>query len=175
MTDRSLIYRIQGASWALELPVDQLQAIQSQAQRKWWSKEAAGQLFSTEPGSDMVRVDAVTKLPARAATRTGLRLDIPAVRKEREAFFERGLHCLGFWHTHPEPVPTPSPADMALAADHASASSATFGGLVFVIVGTAAAPAGVGVWVHDGTTLWPAPAETTVCPTRVQPTDILSS
>lgn len=175
MTDRSLIYRLPGASWAFELPVEPLQALQSHAQRKWWSREAAGQLFSKEPDSDMVRVDAVTKLPSRVATRTGLRLDIPAVRKEREVLFEQGLHCLGFWHTHPEPVPTPSPDDIALAADHASASSATFGGLVFVIVGTAAAPAGVGVWVHDGSTLWPALAETTVCAMRVQPTDILSS
>lgn len=175
MTDRSLIYRLPGASWALAVPVEQLQTLQSHAQRKWWSKEAAGQLFSKEPGSDIVRIDAVTKLPAKVATRTGLRLDLPAVRKEREVLFEQGLHCLGFWHTHPEPVPTPSPDDIALAADHASASSATFGGLVFVIVGTVPAPAGVGVWVHDGTALWPAPAEMSTRASRIQPTDILSS
>lgn len=175
MTDRSLIYRLPGASWALELPVEQLQALQSHAQRKWWSKEAAGQLFSAGPGGDIVRVDAVTKLPARVATRTGLRLDIPAVRKEREVLFEQGLHCLGFWHTHPEPVPTPSPDDIALAAEHARASSATFGGLVFVIVGTAAVPAGVGVWVHDGNTLWPAIEQMKAPAIRAHPTDILSS
>lgn len=156
MTDQSLVYRLPGASWTLELPAEQLRTLQSHAQRKWWAKEAAGQLFSVAPGGDVVRIDAVTKLPARVATRTGLRLDIPAVGKERKAFFQHGLHCLGFWHTHPEPVPTPSPDDISLAADHAKASSAAFAGLVFVIVGTAEAPHGIGIWVHDGTTLWRA-------------------
>lgn len=156
MASGKRVHRIPGASWALELPDEAIETLQSHAQRHWWSKEAAGQLFSFAPGRDVVRVDAVTKLPARAATRTGLRLDIPAVAKEREALFNDGLHCLGFWHTHPEPTPTPSSDDIQLAADHASASRDSFAGLVFVIVGTACAPESIGVWVHDGTTLWRA-------------------
>lgn len=156
MASGSLVYRIPGASWSLELPVEALKTLQSHAQSHWWSKEAAGQLFSFAPGSDIVRIDAVTKLPARVATRTGLRLDIPAVAKEREALFKDGLHCLGFWHTHPEPAPTPSPDDINLAADHARASRDSFAGLVFFIVGTAVALESIGVWVHDGTKLWRA-------------------
>lgn len=164
MASNTLIYRIPGASWVLELPVEALETLQSHTQRRWWSKEAAGQLFSAAPGQSSVRVDAVTRLPPKVASRTGMRLDIPAVVKERELLFKEGLHCLGFWHTHPEPTPSPSSDDIALAAEHARAGQSGFTGLVFAILGTAPAPDGLGVWVHDGTALWralpekPAPA-----------------
>jgi len=160
MASGSRVYRIPGASWTIELPATALETLQSHAQRRVWSKEAAGQLFSYAPESNTVRVDAVTKLPPKAASRTGLRLDIPAVVNERELLFRQGLHCLGFWHTHPEPSPSPSPDDIALAADHARAGRSVFAGLVFVIVGTSPAPEGLGVWVHDGATLWRALPET---------------
>jgi proteasome lid subunit RPN8/RPN11 len=156
VSEGSLVYRIPGAGWALELPAEAVRVLQSHAQRRWWSSEAAGQLFSAAPGQSNVRVHAVTKLPAKAASRTGLRLDIPAVIKERQQLFARGLHCLGFWHSHPEPKPSPSPDDTRLAEEHARAGWAAYAGLVFIIVGTAPAPDGLGVWVHDGTTLWRA-------------------
>jgi hypothetical protein len=153
VSEGSLVYRIPGAAWTLELPADAVRVLQSHAQRRWWSSEAAGQLFSAQPGQSNVRVDAATKLPAKAASRTGLRLDIPAVVKERQQLFAQGLHCLGFWHSHPEPRPLPSPDDTCLAKEHARAGWAAYAGLVFIIVGTAPAPDGFGVWVHDGITL----------------------
>jgi DNA polymerase III epsilon subunit-like protein len=152
----TLVYRIPGATWTLELPAEALRTLQSHAQLRWWSKEAAGQLFSSAPGMSSVRVDGVTKLPSKAASRTGLRLDIPAVAREREILFKQGLHCIGFWHTHPEPTPSPSTDDIALAAEHALAGRTAFAGLVFVIVGTSNPPEGIGIWVHDGVTLWRA-------------------
>lgn len=154
-----MIYRIPKATWTLELPAEALVTLHSHAQRHWWSKEAAGQLFSSAPGLSCVRVDAVSKLPPKAASRTGLRLDIAAVVRERQLFFRQGLHCLGFWHTHPEPIPSPSPDDIALAAEHAHADQAAFAGLVFAIVGTSNPPEGLGIWVHDGMKLWPAHPE----------------
>jgi hypothetical protein len=165
MVDRSLVYRIPSASWALEFPAEYLRALESHGQLRRLSNEAAGQLYSAAPQNEVVRVDAVTELPTLAANRTGLRLNMPAIGKEREAYFEKGLHCLGFWHTHPEPVPSPSSDDIAMAADHANAGRTVFAGLVFVIVGTAAAPEGIGVWVHDGTSLWRALPELEPAPT----------
>lgn len=160
MASDRLIYRIPGASWTIELPLEALDTLQLHAQRRWWSKEAAGQLFSHDPASNAIRVDTVTTLPHKTASRTGLRLNIRAVAEERELLFEQGLHCLGFWHTHPELTPSPSAADIELAAEHARAGGEAFAGLVFVILGTSPVPKGLGVWVHDGTTLWRAVLET---------------
>lgn len=156
MGETTLLYQIPGATWSLEFPAEAIQQLQSNAQRWFWAREAAGQLYTSAPGSSVVRIDKVTKLPPRAASRTGLRLDITAVATERSNLFRTGLHCIGFWHTHPEPSPRPSSDDIAMAADHARAGFGQYTGLVFVIVGTAPAPEGLGVWVHDGTTMWRA-------------------
>lgn len=128
-------------------------------QRHWWTNESVGQLYATDMTGDRIVVDAVTKLRSRWASYTGVRLDVPLVNEERAGYFKQGLHCLGFWHSHPEQVPKPSGDDIAMAADHARAGIAVFAGIVFVIVGTAAPPLGLGVWVHDGTTLWQAHSE----------------
>lgn len=159
MADVKLSYRIPGATWTLEFPAAVVKDLLSHAQRRFWSRESAGQLYSGSPGSTRVRVDTITKLPSRAANRTGLQLDIPAVTREREALFRTSLHCIGFWHTHPEPSPRPSRDDIAMAADHARAGFGVFTGLVFVIVGTAPAPEGLGVWVNDGMKMWQAMPE----------------
>jgi hypothetical protein len=46
-----------------------------------------------------------------------------------------------------------------MAREHAQAGKNDFEGLVFAIVGTDAFPPGLGVWVHDGVTLWRAEPE----------------
>jgi hypothetical protein len=108
---------------------------------------------------DVLRVDVVTKLHAKWASHTGVRLDVAKVNEERARLFKQGLHCLGFWHSHPESVPSPSSDDIAMAADHAKASLNVYAGILFVIVGTADAPLGIGVWVHDGTEMLQAYSE----------------
>lgn len=98
----------------------------------------------------------MTRLPPKWAGYAGVSLNLSAVQRERTKLFEQGLHCVGFWHSHPEPSPKPSAVDLRMAADHAQASKEDFTGLVFVIVGTAPPPTGLGVWVHDGHTAWQA-------------------
>lgn len=154
MAENGFIYRIPGAAWSLEFPTEAVTYLVSHAQRRWWSKESVGQLYSADLTTGIVRVDAVTKLRSRWSSHTKVRLDIPAVDEERTRLFNQGLHCLGFWHSHPEPVPEPSPDDIAMAADHARAGKEVFAGMVFAIVGTAPPPDGLAVWIHDGTTLW---------------------
>lgn len=156
MADETLIYRIPGAVWSLELSNAAVEKLTAYAQRCWWSTESVGQLYSANFQPDIIRVDAVTKLQSTWSSHTRVRLDLPAMNRERAEFFQNGLHCLGFWHTHPEPIPTPSQEDITMAADHAFEGLDLFSGIVFVIVGTAPAPDGLGVWVHDGTKLWQA-------------------
>jgi hypothetical protein len=156
MNNESLLYQILGANWSLKFPQDAVVGLTSHAQRSWWSKESVGQIYSENVCTDTISVDAVTKLRSNWNSYTGVRLDIPSVNRERAEFFAKGMHCIGFWHTHPEPFPTPSQEDIEMAAEHARAGHEVFTGIVFVIVGTAPPPAGLGVWVHDGTTLWRA-------------------
>jgi len=82
-----------------------------------------------------------------------------AVNRERQEMYAEGFHCLGFWHSHPESRPTPSHDDIKMAKEHAKAGKNDFEGLVFAIVGTDPFPSGLGVWVHDGDTLWRAEPE----------------
>lgn len=159
MKNDSLVYRIPEAIWSLELPSDVVSKLTKYAQRRWWSRESVGQLYSSNLSSAVVRTDKVTKLKSVFSSHTRVLLDLPAVEREREEYFRAGYHCLGFWHTHPEPIPDLSPEDRVMAADHALAGRAQYTGLVFIIVGTAAPPEGIGVWVHDGARLWQANSE----------------
>lgn len=159
MTESGLVYRIPGATWCLELSPVITACLADQAQRHWWSKESVGQLYTKDMTGDVLRVDVVTKLHAKWASHTGVRLDVAKVNEERARLFKQGLHCLGFWHSHPESVPSPSSDDIAMATDHAKASLNVYAGILFVIVGTADAPLGIGVWVHDGTKMLQAYSE----------------
>jgi hypothetical protein len=156
MTDASLNYQIPGALWSLEIPNATVKNLYAHAQRWFWSKESVGQLYSANLQAKVICIDEITKLRSTWSSHTSVQLDIAAVNKERADYFRNGLHCLGFWHTHPEPVPKPSDQDITMAADHAVAGRELYSGLVFIIVGTAPHPKGVGVWVHDGCKLWQA-------------------
>lgn len=102
----------------------------------------------------VMREDRVTRLTPKWAGYSGVKLDLASVKRERLQMYRQGLHCLGFWHSHPEPRPAPSHDDLVMAAEHARAGKEEFEGLVFMIVGTDPFPAGLGVWVHDGHTFW---------------------
>ncbi|MGW8304719.1 MAG: Mov34/MPN/PAD-1 family protein [Achromobacter pulmonis] len=153
MNRGTLVYALPGASWSLVFPPDALEVLRTNAQVGRRSKEAAGQIYARNLSAPLVTIEAVTKLKPRNSWFAGVKIDITAVDSERAAMFSHGLHCLGFWHSHPEPIPKPSHSDRILAANHARASSNEFTALVFIIVGTAVFPDGLGVWVHDGNRL----------------------
>ena len=150
MTSGSTVYRLPQANWALEFGASAVETFQKHVQASRRSKESVGQLYSKDLTGDHLVVDVATVLKPTWAAWARVRFDAKQAMAEREALFERGLHCIGLWHTHPEPSPTPSPEDRALARDHALAAAQQLSGLVFAIVGTLPMPAGVRVWVHDG-------------------------
>lgn len=151
MNKGSLIYEIPGASWSLEFPAEVLGFLGSYAQVGLKTKEAVGQFYARDLTTSSVIVDVVTCLKPKSSWFAGLKIDISTVNRERAEMFAQGLHCLGFWHSHPEAVPQPSFTDRALAASHAKAAKEEFSALLFVIFGTDPFPRGLGVWFHDGT------------------------
>ncbi len=154
-----LKYRIKGAAWSLEFSAEVVAALALTVQRGRHSRESVGQLYTADTTSNPIRVDRMSRLTPQWAGYSGVRLNMVAVKRERAEMYAKGLHCLGFWHTHPEPRPTPSHADITLAKEHAEASKGDFEGLVFAIVGTDPFPLGFSIWVHDGETMWRAEPE----------------
>ncbi|MFM0619777.1 Mov34/MPN/PAD-1 family protein [Paraburkholderia nemoris] len=149
MTYCTLNYRLPGAGWSLQFSEAALQTLLGHVQRSRVSKESVGQLFTRDLTVSPIVVELATVLTPTLATRTRVTFDTDGAMTEREAFFERGLHCIGLWHTHPEASPTPSIDDRLLARQHAVAARPQLAGLVFAIVGTAPPPAGLRVWVDD--------------------------
>jgi len=153
MKSPALSYRLPDATWSLRFAESALQTLLDHVQHSRTSNESVGQLFVRDLTQDPVVVELATVLvPTRAAWARVI-FDTDRAMTEREVLFEKGLHCIGLWHTHPEPSPTPSTDDRMLAREHALAARSQLAGIVFVIVGTVPVPAGIRVWVDDGIVL----------------------
>lgn len=157
MSEAHLSFRLPDAAWALEFSIEVQRTLGASAQLQRGSRESVGQIFTRCLASERVLVEVATVLKPTLAMRMKVRFDTAAALAERQAMFDRGLHCIGLWHTHPEPVPEPSSEDRSLALDYARAAMPQVSGVVFVIVGTLPMPAGVRVWVADENGLRLAP------------------
>ncbi len=120
--------------------------------------EAGGQLFARFAGARVVVEEATGPRATDRRTRTSY---VPDRTAEQEEIVERhahGLHYVGDWHTHPGSVPEPSPRDLVSMAECVTKSTHALNGFLLVIVGQAAAPAGLYVSVHDNAGFyWLAP------------------
>jgi integrative and conjugative element protein (TIGR02256 family) len=127
-----------------------LRHFEAHRQVRFWQREAGGLLFARlAPG--VIRVEEVTG--PRATDRRGRRSyqgDRRAEQREIDGRHADGLHYVGDWHTHPEPRPSPSAADEAAMIARVTRSDHQLRGLLFAIVGTAPAPDGLALFVHDG-------------------------
>ncbi|MCA8057138.1 MULTISPECIES: Mov34/MPN/PAD-1 family protein [Burkholderia cepacia complex] len=149
----AISYRLPGATWSLRFSEPAIQTLLDHVQHSHTSKESVGQLFVRDLMQDPVLVEVATVLVPTRAAWTRVTFNTDRAMTEREALFEKGLHCIGLWHTHPEPSPTPSTDDRMLAREHALAARPQLAGIVFVIVGTMPTAAGIRVWVDDGNVL----------------------
>ena len=153
MTSNPPLFRLPDSALSLQFDTVAYLVLGKHAQHRRRSRESVGQLFTRDlVTSDIVIEEATVLRPVRAAWAT-VSFDVEQAMVEREVMFQRGLHCIGLWHTHPEPRPEPSPKDRVLARDHALAARPQLDGIVFVIVGTQPYPAGLWVGVDDGTIL----------------------
>jgi hypothetical protein len=148
-----LRYQIAHATWSLDFTPETQVMFAQHVQHRRWSKESVGQLFTRDLTQDVITVELATLLKPKWSSFARVSFDPVTAAAERARLFKEGLHCIGWWHTHPEPKPHPSQEDLALVKDHALAAQPTLTGLAFAIVGTLPMPDGLGMWVHDGTEL----------------------
>lgn len=172
MSEPASVYQLPDAQWSLRFSEDALRVLHRHVQRRRWSKESVGQLYSRDLTSNEIVVDRATVLTPMSAGWARVQFHTRSAIDERQALFLQGLHCVGWWHTHPEPRPSPSGKDRKLARDHALAARVQLAGLVFAILGTDPMPSGLRVWVDDGSELRQANPQSREA---TRPTDVTES
>jgi len=115
------------------------------------SRENGGQLFArfVQDGIQ-VEVATVTRGFSRR-TRFGFWPDRKAEQADINQLFERGLHYIGDWHTHPEEVPSPSATDKLKMQEIFRNSRHELPFMLMAIVGQAALPQGLFLGVVQDT------------------------
>ena len=146
-----LIYPLGCSHQLLILTERVLDHVQRHRQVRKTQREAGGQLFARFDG-DRIIVEEATG-PRRSDRRSRLTYAPDRSTEQAEILerFQRGLHYIGDWHTHPERLPTPSEVDTKSMAECVVQSTHTLHAFVLMVVGTAAPPAGLHVSLHDGT------------------------
>jgi integrative and conjugative element protein (TIGR02256 family) len=119
-------------------------------QNRPWRREAGGQLFARFGAGEILIEEATGPRPTDSRGRTYYRPDRRAEQKEILERFERGLHYVGDWHTHPSEIPEPSGTDVRNINECFKKSRHSLNGFILVLVGMARAPRGLRVSVHDG-------------------------
>jgi integrative and conjugative element protein (TIGR02256 family) len=130
-----------GQTLILTQPV--LERFSEHRQRRWWQREAGGQLFARFDGTDIFVVEATP--PGRYDIRSRFSFQ-PNRRREQSEILERherGLHFIGDWHTHPEAEPHPSSVDAKSMHDLVTQSQHQLNGFIMIIVGTRDVPDGL--------------------------------
>lgn len=142
----SLQYRVSNMMVGIEPQA--LAVFEKYRQRKWYSKEAGGQLFARVTEGAWSIVDATGPRPKDARGKFHFWPDRKAEQKEIELFHTRGLQFVGDWHTHPEQIPKPSRCDLDSISRVSRLSTHTFAGFLLIIVGRENFPKGLSVSFH---------------------------
>ena len=141
-----LRYEQQNDGGAGIILTDQVLAIMQQyRQITEEDREAGGQLFARFQGQDTIIVEATPPRPSDRRTHMRFRPNRKQQQQEINERYDRGLHFVGDWHTHPELFPRPSAEDFASMEDCYKRSIHELRAFILVIVGTAQTPGGVSV------------------------------
>ena len=144
-----LEYPIGSSGQVLVLPEEIVRKFRRYRQKRWYQREAGGQLFARLSLSRIVIGEATGPRRTDRRTRTSYVPDRAAEQREINSRHADGLHYVGDWHTHPEMVPRPSGLDIASISDSVRKSTHALNGFLLVIVGQAEPPDGLLVSVHD--------------------------
>ena len=145
-----IVYPIGTSGQQIVLTDPVLEHLLHHRQRRWYHKEAGGQLFAKIGGSRIYVVEATGPRRTDRRSRTGYHPDRGAEQAEIAERHPKGLHFVGDWHTHPDTVPRPSGRDLASIAECFSKSGHNLNGFLMLIVGTADPPGGFHASLHDG-------------------------
>lgn len=122
-------------------------------QRRFYQREAGGQLFARISNNDW---EIVSATGPRLQDRRSRFSFWPHRASEQEEIFAqhaRGLDYVGDWHTHPEDTPKPSPDDLTSITQIVRRSTHHLPGFLLLIVGQRSFPEGLWASFHsvDGT------------------------
>lgn len=127
----------------VDVSADVLRHFQQHIQRRCFDKEAGGQLFAAIRRNVWSVAVATGPRPSDYRTRFGFRPDRAAERAEIQSLFEKGLHYVGDWHTHPQNVPRPSWLDLRSMKQMAEQSVHSLPGFLMAVVGRSDTPNGI--------------------------------
>lgn len=119
-------------------------------QKRWYQKEAGGQLFARFEAESVILSQVSGPRKTDKRSRFGYEGDRSAERREIEEMYGQGLHYIGDWHTHPEPLPQPSGLDLRSIGECVRKSEHALNAFLLIVVGTAAFPAALCALIHDG-------------------------
>jgi integrative and conjugative element protein (TIGR02256 family) len=144
-----LEYAIGSSGQVLVLSKEVVQKFRRYRQKRWYQREAGGQLFARLSASRIVVEEATGPRRTDRRTRTSYVPDRAAEQREIDSRHACGLHYIGDWHTHPETFPVSSRVDIASISESTRKSTHTLNGFVLVIVGQAEPPSGLLVAAYD--------------------------
>jgi integrative and conjugative element protein (TIGR02256 family) len=117
-------------------------------QRRFYQREAGGQLFARVRKDDWVICSATGPRPRDRRGRFSFWPHRPSEQEEIFQHHALGLDYVGDWHTHPEDVPTPSSDDLSSISEVVRRSTHHLPGFLLLIVGRKPLPKGLWASFH---------------------------
>lgn len=146
----SIEYSLGKSEQKLVLADAALSHMKRRQQRRWWQREAGGQLFARFLDAQIIVEEATGPRFGDKRSRVSYIPYPAAEQREIDKRFKLGLHYVGDWHTHPEQVPTPSGSDIVSIRNCFVMSRHDLDAFLLVIVGLAPLPGGLHVSLHGG-------------------------
>ncbi|NHZ83963.1 hypothetical protein F2P44_32570 [Massilia sp. CCM 8695] len=146
-------FRLPDGAGTVAFPPSVLNHMYQFAQRRFFAREAGGQLFSPNPEHINVEVTHVSgPNPGDSRSRHGIIWHIGQANMDREKHFASERHAVGLWHTHPEEHPMPSAQDEKTTRQFLEGFHGTMTGFLLIIIGNKGDLPNMAVWLaRDGT------------------------
>lgn len=140
----------------IEFVPEVLSKFNQYSQQRCWQKEAGGQLFAEFINKNLIRVVYATG-PNKTDHRSKFYFYPDRLREQQEinTLYNKGLHYVGDWHTHPQNTPSPSLIDKESINECVRESKHDLNGFILVVVGRTTFPKGLFVGFSDGFKILP--------------------